>query len=103
MTHVNINLQGEDIGSVTFDQSEKALQGTRTASGFRVYIPATIDLRSPQGSQSGLLLENLRVTFLSAGVEIGVGNYTGAIRTTAHKLPVNLVWDWTLPALAFYE
>jgi hypothetical protein len=103
MTHININLQGEDVGSVTFDQPETALSGSRTASGFRLYIPATVDLCSPQGSQSALLLENLRLTFLSSGVEIGIGRYSGVIRTTAHKLPVSFVWDWTLPALAFYE
>ena len=93
----------EDVGSVTFDQPEKALAGTRTASGFRVYLPASVTFRALQQDPSPLVLENLKATLSASGIEIGVARYSNAIRTPRQNLPIQLVWDLTLQAFAVYE
>jgi hypothetical protein len=100
--HFKIELLREEVGSVTFDQPEKTLAGIRTASGFRVHLPASVTLRAPQ-DQSPLLLENLQATVSASGVEIGVARYSNSIRTPHEKLPIQFVWDWSLQAFAVYE
>jgi hypothetical protein len=103
MSHANITLGSETVGTVSFDQPESALAAGRTASGARVNVPASITFHLPQDSQSPLLLEGLEASFSAFGVEIGVGRYSPALRTSHAKLPIFFVWDWTIPALAFYE
>jgi hypothetical protein len=102
MSHVNITLRGETVGSVTFDQPDKALGGVRTASGFRLQLPATILLHPPQ-DESPLLLESLQATLSASGVEIGVARYPEAFRSVIGKRSFSFVWDWTIVALAVYE
>jgi hypothetical protein len=102
MSDINITLRGEIVGSVTFDQPDKALGGVRTASGFRLYLPATITFHPPQ-DQSPLLLENLQATLSASNVEIGVARYPEALRSVIGKRSFSFVWDWTMVALVVYE
>jgi hypothetical protein len=103
MNDFKIEVQMEEVGSVTFDQPEKALAGTRTASGIRVYLPASVTLSALRLDPSPLLFENLKATLSASGIEIGVARYSDAIRTPRSKLPIQLVWDLTLQAFAVYE
>lgn len=102
MSDINVTLRGETVGSVTFDQPDKALGGSRTASGFRLHLPATIIFHPPQ-DESALLLENLQATLSASGVEIGVARYPEAFRSVAGKRSFSFAWDWTISALAVYE
>jgi hypothetical protein len=103
MSHVILTLGNEAVGSVTFDQPEKALLANRTASGFRVYLAASVTFHPPQESQLVLLLENLQATFSASGVEIGVAHYSAALRSSPGERSIIFNWDWTLTALAVYE
>jgi hypothetical protein len=102
MTDINITLRGEIVGSVAFDQPDKALGGVRTASGFRLHLPATIRFHPPQ-DESPLLLENLQATLSASNVEIGVARYPDALGSVTGKRPISFGWDGTVSALAFYE
>ena len=102
MSDINVTLRGETVGSVTFDQPDKAFGGSRTASGFRLHLPATIIFHPPQ-DESALLLENLQATLSASGVEIGVARYPEAFRSVAGKRSFSFAWDWTISALAVYE
>ena len=102
MSHVNISLRGEAVGSVAFDQPDKALGGVRTASGFRLHLPATITFHPPQ-DESPLLLEKLQATLSASGVEVGVARYPEAFRSVTGKRSFSFGWDWTVSALAVYE
>ena len=103
MSHVIITLGNEAVGSVTFDQPEKALSASRTASGFRVHLAASVTFHPPQECRSQLLLENLQATVSASGIEIGVAHYSAALRSSPDERPITFNWDWTLTALAVYE
>jgi hypothetical protein len=103
MNHITIQTQGEDIGSIIFDQPERALSSRRIASGIRIYLPASVSLRQVSRVLCPVLLENLKVTLLAGDIEIGVGQCTTDIRSRADKQAVSFTLDLTLEALAVYE
>lgn len=107
MSRIDIMLGNQAVGSVAFPAPQTALTAIRTASGFRVWIPAVVTFSPPSGSGSPLLLENLRATFYQhdagKGLEIGVASYSPILRTPVREMPITFSWDWTLAMFAFYE
>ncbi len=90
------------IGSLAFSEGVQSLSGMRTASGFRLNLPAVITFSQPVG-QSPLMLENLQATFTAGGVEIGSAYYTPLVRTGVREQSIGFSWDWPISALAVYE
>jgi len=103
MSHFDINLNSETVGSIAFTQPETRLTAVRTAVGFRIQVPALVTFHSPSGSGAPLMLENLRAVFSAHDVEIGVSYYTSTLRTSIRDQPITLSWDWPLPVLPVYE
>src|SRR5947209_15699707 len=104
MGQMNILLNNlQIIGYVSFNEGVQSLAAARTASGFRLNIPAVVTFQSPSESKSPLILENLRATFISDGCEIGTAYYSSVLRTEVRELPITLSWDWPISALAVYE
>jgi hypothetical protein len=104
LSHIQILLNGmERIGFISFTEAVQSLSGMRTASGFRLHLPALITFLPPSASQSPLMLENLRAVFIADGVEIGNANYMPILRTTVREQPIGFTWDWPISALAVYE
>ena len=106
-SRVNITLGNETVGSVQFTQPETGLSAVRTASGFRLQVPATITLSAPSGSGLPLTVENLRVVFSAddAGkpTEIGTAQCDSIFSTPMREAPIAFLWDWTIEAFAFYD
>ena len=74
MGHIQITLNNfEIVGSLAFVEGVQSLASVRTASGFRLNLPAVITFSPPLASQSPLMIENLRASFIADGVEIGIG------------------------------
>ncbi len=108
MSLVSITFGREAVGSVDFVQPEVGLSAVRTASGFRIPIPAVVSFSPPWGSGLPLMLENLRAIFSAQNetgklIEIGVAYHPQILCTPIDGSPRTLLWDWTLEALAFYE
>jgi hypothetical protein len=58
MSKADIVFKGmEGVGSITFMQPTSAFPSYRTASGFRIDIPASIRFVPPHVSQAPLMLE----------------------------------------------
>jgi hypothetical protein len=107
-SHIDIALHSETVGSIAFTQPDDGFAATRTASGFRVQIPAVLGFWAPSGDRSPLLLEDLRAIFwvpdaTGKRLEIGTAACSSRFRDPHRKALIALAWDWTLPALAFYE
>ena len=100
---LKIVTNGEDIGSITFDEPEETLAGGKTGSGFRLRLPATVNLEQPKGSPYEILLDNVRVVFQAQGMEFGVARCDRLRTPTMKNTPIFFSWDWTLPMLAVYE
>ena len=107
MNNVNITFGNESVGTLAFTQPEQGFNSSRTASGFRLQIPAVVNLSPPSVSGLPLILENLRVVFLhdegGKQTEVGVASYSSTLSTPRREIPISLSWDWTLDAFAFYE
>jgi len=107
MSHVNITLGSERVGTIEFMQPDPSFGAIRTASGFRVLIPTVVSLSAPEGG-SPMVLENLEATFSAdsreqAPLEIGTATYSLHLRTPVRESPVALAWDWSFAAFASYE
>ena len=104
MSHISITLNNfEKIGFVAFTEAAQSLGGPRTASGFRLHVPAVVTFSPPSTSRAPLILENLRATFVADGLEIGTSYYTSVFRTEVREQPITFSWDWSLTSLAAYE
>ena len=107
MNPVSISLGVENIGSIDFRHPGQSLVARRTASGFRLLLPALITFSTPMAGKAPLLLESLSVTFSAQTdgklVEIGTGYYPQVLRTSLREHPFTFSWDWLLPTFAFYE
>jgi len=100
---LRIVTNGEDIGSITFDEPEETLAGGKTGSGFRLRLPTTVNLEPPKGSPHAILLDNVRVVFQAHGLEFGVARCDRLQTPKMKNTPMLFSWDWTLPMLAVYE
>jgi hypothetical protein len=96
-----------NVGSLTLVQPPQSFGGSKTASGFRLFVPGRITFMKPPEHSRPLLLKNLKVTFSAANesgeIEIGQALYEDTLTTDHPGLSIQLLWDWTMPALAFYE
>lgn len=107
MSDVKITFGHESVGTVRFVQPEGGLTAVRTASGFRVQLPASITLASPLGSGLPLVLQNLLLTIYAAEtskqLEIGIACCDSIFTTPMQDAPVHFLWDLTFEATAFCE
>jgi len=104
LSHINIVLNNfEKIGFVAFAEAVQSLGAMRTASGFRLHIPAVVTFSAPSASKASLILEDLRATFIADGLEIGTAYCTSVLRTEMREQSITFSWDWLVPTLAFYE
>jgi hypothetical protein len=108
MGHITILLNNfEGVGYISFHEGVQPLAGMRTASGFRLYLPAVITFTPPSATKSPLILENLRATFTADGdggsCEIGTAYYPTSLRTVAFEQQITFLWDWLIPTLTVFE
>lgn len=107
MGDVSITFGNETVGVVRFIQPEPGLSALRTASGFRVHIPASVTFSEPRGSRLPLSLENLRLTLFTDNAgklfEIVTGQCDSILTTPMSDTPIQFSCDWTDRAFACYE
>ena len=107
MSRISIKFNNfEQIGFVDFTQDLQAIPGIRTAPGFRLQLPAIVNLSTP--SKVPLLIEHLQATFTASEAgqppfEIGIAYYRPSLRNEALEQRILFSWDWLIPTLAVYE
>lgn len=104
---VPITLNHESVGSIAFVQPEHGFQAVCTVAGFDLRIPARLTFHAPKGSRLPLVLENLTAVFSIRNgermIRLGAARVTQHFRSGYDDLPIDLIWDWSFAALAFYE
>jgi hypothetical protein len=104
---IEIKMSMERVGEILFDEAPSNLIVSRTASGFRFSIPASIKLRSNTGEAPLPMVTNLRAvisinkdpqTEIQVGIAEDLTWYLGGGNSQA-----NLIWADVMPALAYIE
>jgi hypothetical protein len=100
---LKIETNSEGIGSITFNEPEETLAEGRTASGFRLRLPTTVNLNRPANSNLEVLLQDVRVVFRASGLEFGVARCDNLQTPMGRDTPIFFSWDWALSVLGLYE
>ena len=100
---LKIETNGEGIGTITFSDPDDTLAEGRTASGFRLRLPTTVNLNRPANSTLEVLLQDVRVVFKAYGLEFGVAQCDNLQTPMRKDTPILFSWDWTLPIVGLYE
>lgn len=104
---IDIKIGATPVGYITFDKSPDRLIANRTATGFNLSIPATVELEYTNRSKPCPMLSNLCGTIFvdrASGDEIELGIikddwwYIGGKSESA-----KLVWSGLISALTKYE
>lgn len=104
---IEITMSMQRVGEILFDEAPSQFVGSRTASGFRLNIPASVILRPNTGDAPLPMVTNLRAvisvnkdpqTEFQVGVAEDLTRYFGGGNSQA-----NLVWTDVMPALAYIE
>jgi len=92
---------------VSFVEPDAGLNGSRTADGFVLEIPALLTLERPSETAHALLLENLTASFgfrkEQEVVRLGDARCASHFQSDRHEQPIHFLWEWSLTALATYE
>lgn len=107
MLQVDINIGGTHVGRITFDDAPVQLIAHRTATGFNLIIPATIELEYTNGSKPCPMLSNLCGT-ISVDMESGVEMELGIIKDNwwyigGKSESAKLVWSGFVSTLTKFE
>ena len=73
---IDVNIGGKPVGCIIFDESPAQLFASRTATGFNLSIPATIELKYADSSKPCPMLSNLCVTIsvdIASNTELELG------------------------------
>lgn len=77
---IDVNIGGKPVGRIIFDESPAQLIASRTATGFNLSIPATIEIKYADSSKPCPMLSNLCGTIsvdMKSGVEMELGIIKG--------------------------
>jgi len=104
---IEVTMSMQQVGEILFDESPAQLIGARTASGFRLNIPANIKLRTNTGEAPLPMVTNLRAVISvnkdpQTEVQVGIAEdpawYLGG-----GNPQINLIWTDAISTLAYIE
>jgi len=100
---LNIETNGELIGTITFNEPDDTLAGGRTGSGFRLLLPTSVNLNRPGNSSLEVFLQDVRIVFKVSNLEFGFAHCANLQTPMGRNMPILFSWDWMLPMLGLYE
>jgi len=104
---IEVTMSMQQVGEIVFDESPSQFIGARTASGFRLNIPANIKLRPNTGEAPLPMVTNISAVISlnkdpQTEVQVGIAEdpawYFGGGNSQ-----LNLIWVDTMSALAYIE
>lgn len=104
---IEIKMSMKQVGEILFDEAPSQFIGSRTASGFRLKIPASINLSQNTGEAPLPMVSNLRaVIFVNKDpqTEVQVGLAEDSAWYFGGGNPqINLIWTDAMSTLAYIE
>ena len=82
---IDIGIGGIRVGCITFDESPVQLFAHRTATGFNLSIPATVELDDTDSSKPCPMVSNLKDSYDSTFYDLAVRSIVGSIETIKTK------------------
>lgn len=104
---IDIGIGGIRVGCITFDESPVQLFAHRTATGFNLSIPATVELDDTDSSKPCPMVSNLCGTIFvdtASGTELELGIIKDDCWYTGGKSEsIKLIWSGFVSALTKFE